>query len=66
MNEYVRSLPKDLINLMFISQYLNFVNKYKSSIKLEHLVIILLDINLDPDLQFFIYIYKLFNLISYC
>lgn len=60
MNEYVGSLPKDPINLTFISQYLNFANKYKSSARLEHLVIIFLDFDLDSNLQFlFLYLQTL-------
>lgn len=51
MSEYIRSLPKDPINLASISQYLNFIDYYKASTRLKHLLVIFLEFNIDLDLQ---------------
>lgn len=40
ISEYIGSLPKGFINLASISQYINFVDDYKSDTRLEHLPVI--------------------------
>lgn len=58
MSEYTKSLPKNPINNLFsIFQYLNYINNYKSNVKLKYLLIIFLKFDLDLDLQsFFLYL----------
>ncbi len=46
ISKYTGSLPKDPPNLTSISQYLNFVNDYKSGAKSEHLPVIFPEFNL--------------------
>lgn len=60
INKYTRSLSENLINLTFISQYLNFLDKYKSGVRSNHLPVIPLDFDLDLNLQsFFLYLQTL-------
>lgn len=53
LNKYIKSLPKDFINLKLIFLYLNFIDNYKNSVKLEYLLIITLKFDLNIDFQFF-------------
>lgn len=46
ISKYTESLPKDPPNLTSISQYLHFVNDYKSGAKSEHLPVIFPEFNL--------------------
>lgn len=50
---YVGSLSKNFMNFIPISQYLNSVDRYKGSARLEYLLITFPDFDLDPDLQSF-------------
>lgn len=45
------SLPEDHINFVLISQFLNIIDNYEGGAKSEHLLVISLQFNLDPDLQ---------------
>lgn len=50
MNEYARSLPKDLMNFTFISQYLNSIDKYEDGARSECLLVTPPDFDIDPNL----------------
>lgn len=47
MNKYAGNLLKNLINIIFIFQYLNFIDNYKDSTRLEYLSVILLKFDLN-------------------
>lgn len=50
--QYTRSFLKNLINLIFSSEYGKFRDKYEASAKFGRFLIIPPDFNLDIDLQF--------------
>ena len=51
MSKCACSLPEDLINLAFISRYLNYVNDYKDGARSERLQVTPPEFHLDPELQ---------------
>lgn len=51
LSDYVRSLPRDLINLESITHYLNFVDKYKSGKRSRMESVTRPELMLDPELQ---------------
>lgn len=51
LSDYARSLPRDLINLESITNYLNFVDKYKSGKRSQMESLTPPELILDPELQ---------------
>ena len=51
LSEYARSLPRNTINLESITQYLNFVDEYKSGRKFQIELVTTPELILDTELQ---------------